>query len=88
MTYQVVVRPHVAKQLKDLPKHLRSSIGYAIYELQDNPRPPGVKKLKGVKSPLYRIRVGDWRIIYTIEDKIVLVTVVGAGDRKDVYDLL
>ena len=55
----------------------------AIAELADNPRPHGYKKLKGEDA--YRIRVGDYRIIYEIEDNIILVTVVSVGHRKDVY---
>ena len=52
--------------------------------LQYNPRPPGVKKLAG-ENDLYRIREGDYRIIYTIEDKELIVLVVKIGDRKEIY---
>jgi mRNA interferase RelE/StbE len=49
-----------------------------------NPRPPGVKKLSAITAT-YRIRQGDYRIIYEIEDDVLLVTVVKVADRKDVY---
>jgi mRNA interferase RelE/StbE len=52
--------------------------------LRDNPRPQGVKKLVGEEN-LYRIREGDYRLIYTIEDKKLIVLVVKIGDRKEIY---
>jgi mRNA interferase RelE/StbE len=56
----------------------------AINELATDPRPPGCKKLTG--RPGYRIRVGDYRIIYNIEDKILTVFVIDIGHRKNIYD--
>jgi mRNA interferase RelE/StbE len=55
----------------------------ALRQLADNPRPHGCKKLEG--SVLYRIRIGDYRLIYDIEDHIIKVTVVKIGHRKEVY---
>jgi mRNA interferase RelE/StbE len=55
-----------------------------IDDLANDPRPPGVKKLSA-EEELYRIRVGNYRIIYAIQDDILLVTVVKVGDRKEVY---
>jgi mRNA interferase RelE/StbE len=60
-----------------------SSIKTAIYSLTDNPRPNGYKKLKGQDG--YRIRVGDYRIIYQIQDKILVVEVIDLGHRKEIY---
>lgn len=54
-----------------------------MIDLETNPRPFGYKKLKGREA--YRIRVGNYRIIYEIEDKILKVTVIDAGDRKEIY---
>ena len=56
----------------------------SIADLANDPRPPGCKKLKG--RPGYRIREGNYRVIYEINDKILTVTVVEAGDRKEVYE--
>ena len=55
----------------------------SIYNLADNPRPFGYKKLKGRNA--YRIRKGNYRIIYEIEDKIITVTIINVGHRKNVY---
>jgi len=52
--------------------------------LENDPRPPGCKKLKGRLG--YRIRVGDYRIIYEIQDKILLVTVLDVGNRSEIYN--
>ncbi len=61
-----------------------SNIKTAIYSLAANPRPHGCKKLKGRDG--YRIRVGDYRIIYNIFDNILTVDVVALGHRKDIYE--
>ncbi|MFC0776288.1 type II toxin-antitoxin system RelE family toxin [Terrimonas alba] len=61
-----------------------STIKAAIYSLADNPRPHGYKKLKGRDA--YRIRSGDYRIIYSIFDKILTVEVIAIGHRKDIYE--
>lgn len=55
-----------------------------MLSLENNPRPSGYKKLKG--RPAYRIRHGNYRIIYEINDNIITVTVTNVGHRKDVYD--
>ena len=84
--YSVKISSAAEKQIKSLPKREQTKIIKRAYKLAENPRPTGVKKLKGVNS-LYRIRQGDWRIVYTIEDKRLLVLVVKVGHRKEVYDL-
>jgi mRNA interferase RelE/StbE len=55
-----------------------------IDSLAANPRPQGVEKMKGEKN-LYRVRTGDYRILYTIEDRKLIVLVVKIGNRRDVY---
>lgn len=84
MIYQVEVPESIAKQLRELPKPTRRALGYAIHELSENPRPDGGKKLKGAVNR-YRIRVGDWRVVYSIEDRKLVVLVLRVADRKDVY---
>ena len=61
-----------------------SAIKKQIYDLADNPRPQGYKKLKGRKG--YRIRVGNYRIIYEIFDEILLIDVIDLGHRKEIYE--
>lgn len=65
---------------------LFARIDRKILALSDNPRPAGCKKLKGHKN-IYRIRVGDWRVVYAIEDQSTVVTIIRVAQRKDVYDL-
>jgi len=66
-----------------LPKSLRSRIAVRLQLLGENPRPAGSIKLKGEDA--YRVRVGDYRILYTIHDEQLLVLVVDIGHRGDVY---
>ncbi|MBC8105027.1 MAG: type II toxin-antitoxin system RelE/ParE family toxin [Anaerolineae bacterium] len=72
------------KQIGKLDGQVRRRIDTAILALGDNPRPPGSKKLVNVEA--WRIRVGDWRVIYQINDKQLLVLVVRIGHRRDVYE--
>jgi mRNA interferase RelE/StbE len=83
MTYTVVIERYAQKQIMKLDKKHIPSIKAAIGALANNPRPYGYKKLKGEEA--YRIRVGDYRVIYEIEDEIILVTIVSVGHRKNVY---
>ncbi len=56
----------------------------ALDSLAKNPRPPGCVKLQG-GDDLYRVRVGDYRVVYTIQDTVLVVLVVEAGHRRDIY---
>ena len=82
--YQVVIERYAQKQLSKIPPPHFNRIIKAINELSGNSRPPGFKKLTA--RPGYRIRIGDYRVIYKIEDKILTVFVVDIGHRKDIYD--
>lgn len=84
MRYTVLFTGYAEKRLKKLPENVRQKILAAILSLADNPRPYGYKKLTGRDA--YRIRVGDYRIIYEIEDKIVTVTIIDVGHRREIYD--
>jgi mRNA interferase RelE/StbE len=83
MNYTVFIERYAQKQILKLDKKIIPIIKAAIAELANNPRPYGYKKLKGEDA--YRIRVGDYRIIYEINDDIILIIVVSVGHRKDVY---
>lgn len=84
MAYTVEVAPAAERQLKALPKPIRTQISRRIDKLVDDPRPHGVEKITG-EDDLYRVRSGDYRILYTIKDRELLVLVVKIGDRKEVY---
>lgn len=83
--YQVKIKKSAEKELAALPVHIILQIKGHIFSLADNPFPRGFKKLKGFKT-LYRIRSGDYRIIYTIYQNILIIEVLKIGNRKDVYD--
>lgn len=82
-TYRVELRPAAAKSLKKIDRQDQRRIQGAIALLADNPRPPGCKPLVG--RPAWRVRVGNYRIIYTINDSVLVVVVVTLGHRRDVY---
>ena len=84
MAFKIALKKRTLKALQDINEPYYSSIKEAIYNLADNPRPYGDKKLKGRDG--YRIRVADYRIIYEIFDKILLVVVINVGHRKDIYE--
>ena len=83
--YKINISESALKQLHRLQKQVVKKIDAAIIKLGKNPRPSGVKKMKGVSEDLYRIRIGDYRVIYSIEDVIKLVDVRQVGHRKDIY---
>jgi mRNA interferase RelE/StbE len=84
MNYAVELSPAAARQLERLPSAAQRRIVAALFDLETNPRPPGVVKLAG-DANLWRIRVGDYRVVYEIHDGRLLVLVVRIGHRKDVY---
>ena len=84
MIYKIEFTKGANKQLKKLPSDIKERIDLSIQELAAEPRPNGVKKLANEDS-LYRIRVGDYRVIYQILDTILLVTVIKVKHRRDVY---
>lgn len=84
MAYSILLAPPAERQLKSLTDSVQKRIVKRLKSLRENPRPQGVKKLAG-EEDLYRIRDGDYRIIYTIQDKELIVLVVKIGNRKDVY---
>jgi mRNA interferase RelE/StbE len=82
--YQIEVDRDVLRVLRRLPRDLAARIDKAIQLLADEPRPAGCKRLVG-REDLFRIRVGDWRIIYTIKDDLLVVLVLELGARGGVY---
>lgn len=84
MRYAVEIKPSAVKDLRALPKDVQRRVARKIDGLADNPRPPGVKKLEGLDN-VYRLRVGDYRIIYQVQDDRVIVLVLRVRHRKDAY---
>jgi mRNA interferase RelE/StbE len=85
MSYIISIRKQALKELGDLPLKDSRKIVAAIDSLAENPRPAGCKKLKGETEYIWRIRVGDYRILYKIDDEIRIVEIRKIGNRKDVY---
>ena len=74
------------KELEAIPVKFRKNIEEKIEALKSNLRPDGVKKLKGSKNePLYRVRCGDYRIIYVVRDKVLIVLLMDVGHRREVF---
>ncbi len=86
--YEVKILPHATRSLKKLrrDRELLERIDREIQSLDENPRPQGCKKLRSSKHDnLYRLRVGDWRILYAIEDDKLIVLILEAGRRERAY---
>ena len=81
--YKVRVERKAQKKLSKIPEPYYSTLKTAILDLGNDPRPQGYTKLKGRAG--FRIRVADYRIIYEIQDSILLVDVIDLGHRKDIY---
>ena len=82
-SYKIVIKKSAAKELEKLPKKDRARVIERVRGLANDPRPSGCKKLSAQEK--YRIRQGDYRILYQIIDDEVLVVVVKVGHRRDVY---
>jgi mRNA interferase RelE/StbE len=84
MTYQVSLTPSAVRQLKKLPPTIQPLIWQALESLALDPRPDGVVKMKGEEST-YRVRLGDYRIVYEIQDRELCILVIKVGHRRDIY---
>lgn len=91
MVYRIELTPAAEKSLAKVAKNNRvllRKIDQVLLSLTDSPVPANSKQLVGEDPPLYRIRVGDYRILYQIEDEVLVILVVHVGHRKDVYRFL
>ena len=84
MSYQIELSPYAERQLRKLDADTQALVGAAIDLLTHDPRPSGVKKLKGQEN-VYRIRIRDYRIVYEIQDDQLLVLIIKIGHRRDIY---
>jgi mRNA interferase RelE/StbE len=82
--YDVRLVPTARRELLKLPVRIRGRVADAIRTLAADPRPPGCKKLAGI-AEYFRIRVGDYRVLYEVREREVLVLVIKIGHRRDVY---
>ena len=82
--YRIEVRPAALRALRKLPHDVAPRIHAAIALLAQDPRPPASRPLQG--RPGYRVRVGDYRILYTVNDDVLLIVVVTLGHRREVYE--
>jgi len=83
--YTLEIKPSAGKELDALDDALFARIDRKIMLLAENPRPPGCKKLRGYKDH-WRIRVGDWRVLYVIDDAAKRVSVTRLAHRREVYE--
>ena len=84
--YQVLLKKSAQKELRKIPTPQLKKIAHVLDKIAYAPRPPGCKKLVSVAGPLWRVRVGDYRIIYTIDQLTKVVEVCRIGHRKAVYN--
>jgi mRNA interferase RelE/StbE len=84
MPYRLEIRDSAARQIARLPKPDQRRVMAAIADLAQTPRPDGVRKIVGAGNA-YRVRVGDYRIVYEIIDRVLIVYIVRVAHRKDVY---
>jgi mRNA interferase RelE/StbE len=83
--YSVEIKQSAQRELDALDDSLFARIDRKILALSDNPRPSGCKKLRGYRD-LWRIRVGDWRVVYMIDDAAKTVSVMRIAHRRHVYE--
>lgn len=84
MTYRIELRPAAVRALEKLDPPIHRRMQGAIALLAKDPRPPGARALRG--RPGFRVRVGDYRIVYAVHDDVLLVVVITVGHRRDVYE--
>ncbi len=84
MTYRIDVLPAAVRAIRKLPPEAKRRIQAVIDVLAEEPRPPAAKK--STARPEWRVRTGDYRVLYRIEDEVLTIVVVHAGHRRDVYE--
>jgi mRNA interferase RelE/StbE len=85
MTYALVLSTQAQKFLDKADPPLKKTLTAGLWELQQDPRRNSVKQLKGTKTPTFRYRVGDYRIVFSVDHGKVVVFVIDIGNRKDIY---
>ena len=85
MAHRISFKPAAQRQLRKLSRQVQARLLDRIERLSEIPYPPGAKKLKA-EIDLFRVRVSDYRIVYTVQDGRFVVLIVRVGDRRDIYD--
>ncbi|MEE8391369.1 MAG: type II toxin-antitoxin system RelE/ParE family toxin [Anaerolineae bacterium] len=85
MAYEILVKLSVEKDIRRLSHNVRERVVSAILALRQDPRPSGVRKLKGKGEEGWRIRVGQYRVVYQIDDNLRQITIYRVRHRRDVY---
>lgn len=84
MSYRITLTKAAARELAAVPKPVLKRIDACITGLANDPLPPGVKKLKN-SNGMYRVRVSDYRIVYRMEQEVLVILIVRIGHRREVY---
>jgi mRNA interferase RelE/StbE len=84
MAHNLIIKPRAERDLEGLPRDLAATVDAAVVALADEPRPRGAKKLAGAED-LWRVRVGDYRILYSIDHAQAVVTVARIRHRREAY---
>ncbi len=82
--YAITLRPRARRALRQLDSDAREAVAAAIESLADNPHPPGVRALTGHR-PYLRVRAGDYRVIYAVDEAVCAVRIAVIGHHRDVY---
>ncbi|BCG62718.1 MAG: mRNA interferase RelE/StbE [Methyloprofundus sp.] len=82
--YKIVWKNSAKKELKRLPKSTIGKILFSVEQLQSNVHPVGSKKIVGLEHT-YRLRTGDYRIVYSIENEDLIIEIIRVGHRKEIY---
>lgn len=85
MSYEIEWTAPALRELRKLDKPIARRVLTAITKLGGGPRPPGVRALTGQPSGTMRLRIGDYRVVYVVQDDLILVTVVRIAHRREVY---
>ena len=84
MRYEIQVLPAAVREIRKLPPEAKRRVQAVIELLAGDPRPPAAKKLTA--RPEWRVRTGDYRVLYRIDDQVLTIVVVAAGHRREIYD--
>lgn len=84
MTYKITLKKSAQKELTKLDRKIAERILTHVYLLAGNPYPPNAKQLVGMEHS-FRLRVGDWRVIYTVENEQLVIEIIRIGHRREVY---
>lgn len=87
MPYSVEIRPAAQRQIKKLPREVQAKVLTRLTALAEDPKPSGAEALQGPQD-LYRVRVGQYRVLYEVQEQVLMVLVVRVGHRREVYQQL